>query len=39
MWIGGRWAGAADGRVFEVVNPATEEVIDTAPRASAFDVD
>ena len=39
MWIGGRWAGAADGRVFEVVNPATEEVIDTAPRASAPDVD
>jgi betaine-aldehyde dehydrogenase len=39
MWIGGRWTGAADGRVFEVVNPATEEVIDTAPRAGAADVD
>jgi acyl-CoA reductase-like NAD-dependent aldehyde dehydrogenase len=39
MWIGGRWGGAGDGRVFDVVNPATEEVIDTAPRASAADVD
>jgi acyl-CoA reductase-like NAD-dependent aldehyde dehydrogenase len=39
MWIGGRWMGAADGRVFDVVNPATEEVVDTAPRAGAADVD
>ena len=39
MWIGGRWVGAADGRVFEVVNPATEEVIDAAPCASAADVE
>jgi acyl-CoA reductase-like NAD-dependent aldehyde dehydrogenase len=39
MWIGGRWTGAADGRVFDVVNPATEEVIDTAPRAGVADVD
>src|SRR2546425_603677 len=39
MWIGGRWVGAADGRVFDVVNPATEEGIDTAPRAGAADVD
>src|SRR5437867_13418630 len=39
MWIGNRRLGAADGRVFEVVNPATEDVIDTAPRASASDVE
>jgi betaine-aldehyde dehydrogenase len=39
MWIGGEWADAADGRAFEVVNPATEEVVDTAPRAGAKDVD
>ena len=39
MWIGGEWAEAADGRVFEVVNPATEEVVDTAPRGGAADVD
>ena len=25
MWIDNRWTGAADGRVFEVRNPATEE--------------
>ena len=30
-----RWTDAADGRVFEVQNPATEEVLDTAPRAGA----
>jgi len=39
MWIEGRRADAADGRVFDVVNPATEEVVDTAPRAGAADVE
>jgi betaine-aldehyde dehydrogenase len=39
MWIGHEWRSAADGRVFEVLNPATEEVVDTAPRAGAADVD
>ncbi|HET6896817.1 MAG TPA: aldehyde dehydrogenase family protein, partial [Vicinamibacteria bacterium] len=39
MWIDGRRTDAADGRVFEVVNPATEEIVDTAPRASAPDVE
>jgi acyl-CoA reductase-like NAD-dependent aldehyde dehydrogenase len=39
MWIGNEWRSAADGRVFEVRNPATEEVVDTAPRAGAADVD
>ena len=39
MWIEGRRTDAADGRVFEVVNPATEEVIDTAPRAAGGDVE
>ena len=39
MWIGNRDAAAADGRVFEVRNPATEEVIDAAPRAGPADVD
>jgi betaine-aldehyde dehydrogenase len=39
MWIAGEWQDAASGRVFEVVNPATEETIDTAPRAEAADVD
>jgi betaine-aldehyde dehydrogenase len=39
MWIQGEWSDASSGRVFEVVNPATEEPIDTAPRAEAADVD
>jgi betaine-aldehyde dehydrogenase len=39
MWIDNRRVGAADGRSFEVLNPATEEVVDRAPRASAADVD
>ena len=39
MWIDGRRTDAADGRVFDVVNPATEEVVDTAPRAGAADVE
>lgn len=38
MWIDNAWKDAADGRVYEVRNPATEEVIDTAVRASAADV-
>ncbi len=39
MWIGNRWVGASDGRAFEVTNPATEELLDTVPRAGAADVD
>jgi acyl-CoA reductase-like NAD-dependent aldehyde dehydrogenase len=39
MWIGNRRTDAADGGVFEVVNPATEEVLDHAPRGRAADVD
>ena len=39
MWINNEWVGAADGRVFEVINPATEQVVDTAPRAGAADVE
>jgi len=39
MWIDNRWTGAADGRVFEVRNPATEEVLDAVPRAAAADVE
>lgn len=39
MWIANAWVDAADGRVFEVRNPASEELIDTAPRGAAPDVD
>lgn len=38
MWIDNEWRDAADGRVFEVRNPATEAVLDTAPRAAVADV-
>ena len=34
MWIDNRWTGASDGRVFDVRNPATEDVLD-APWAWA----
>jgi betaine-aldehyde dehydrogenase len=39
MWIANRSLSAADGRAFEVKNPATEELLDTVPRAAAADVD
>jgi acyl-CoA reductase-like NAD-dependent aldehyde dehydrogenase len=39
MWIDGEWTDAVDGRVFDVVNPANEEVVDTAPRGAAADVE
>src|SRR5207247_9568611 len=39
MWIANRWVGSADGRAFEIKNPATEELLDTVPRAGALDVD
>jgi acyl-CoA reductase-like NAD-dependent aldehyde dehydrogenase len=39
MWIDNAWVSAQGGGVFEVRNPATEDVIDTSPRAAAADVD
>lgn len=39
MLIGGSWIDAADGAELEVVDPATEEVIGTVPRATAGDLD
>ncbi len=39
MTIGGRPAQAADGRTFDVVNPATDQVIAQVPSAGASDVD
>ncbi len=39
MWIANRRTDAADGGVFEIVNPATEEILDHAPRGRAADVD
>ncbi len=38
MLIAGRWVEASDGGVIGVVNPATEEVFATVPKANADDV-
>ena len=38
LFIGGKWVGASGG-TYEVVNPATEEVVGTAPNATAADAD
>jgi succinate-semialdehyde dehydrogenase/glutarate-semialdehyde dehydrogenase len=39
MLIGGEWRQAASSRELEVVNPATEDVIDAVPAAEAADVE
>jgi aldehyde dehydrogenase (NAD+) len=37
-FIGGNWQAATSGHVFDSVNPATEEVLATAPDSDASDV-
>lgn len=39
MLIGGQWVGAKSGKTFDVVNPATEEVIAKVAEGDASDVD
>jgi acyl-CoA reductase-like NAD-dependent aldehyde dehydrogenase len=39
MLIGGEWRQATAHEVIEVINPATEEVVDSVPAASAQDVE
>jgi acyl-CoA reductase-like NAD-dependent aldehyde dehydrogenase len=39
MWINGEHTSGTSGNVIEVRNPATEEIIDTAPAADADDVE
>ncbi|BCY10716.1 aldehyde dehydrogenase [Actinoplanes sp. L3-i22] len=39
MLIDGTWVGAGDRKVIEVTNPATGELVDTVPQATAADVD
>jgi len=39
MWINGAYTASRSGKVIEVQNPATEEIIDTAPAGNASDVD
>lgn len=37
LYVGGEWRNASDGAVFDVVNPATEQVIASVASASAQD--
>jgi succinate-semialdehyde dehydrogenase/glutarate-semialdehyde dehydrogenase len=39
LLIDGVWSPSADGRRMEVIDPATEEIIDTVPIATAADLD
>jgi aldehyde dehydrogenase (NAD+) len=39
LYIGGGWAASASGEPIEVVNPATEEIVDRVPNGTAEDVD
>ena len=39
LFIGGEWVSAASGKVIEVINPYTEEVMGSAPEACQADVD
>ena len=39
LYIDGEWRDAADGQRIDVVDPATEQVIATVPRATAGDVE
>jgi aldehyde dehydrogenase (NAD+) len=38
MYIDGAWAGAQDGGVYEIINPATERAIASVPNASPEDM-
>ncbi len=39
MFIDGEWVPASDGARREIINPATEEAVDTVPVATAADLD
>ncbi len=39
MFINGEWVPASDGARREIINPATEEAVDTVPVATASDLD
>jgi aldehyde dehydrogenase (NAD+) len=39
LYIGGTWAASASGEAVEVVNPATEEIIDRVPAGAPADVE
>jgi aldehyde dehydrogenase (NAD+) len=39
MWIDGAWADSTSGQAIEVINPATEEVLDVVPAGTPEDVE
>ena len=39
MYVDGQWAGASDGARREIINPATEEPVDSVPVATDADLD
>jgi len=39
MYIDGEWVAASDGCTLDIINPATEEAVDTIPMATETDVD
>jgi succinate-semialdehyde dehydrogenase/glutarate-semialdehyde dehydrogenase len=39
MFSGGKWVASSNGELIEIVNPATEEVFATVPKAQKEDVD
>ncbi len=39
MYIDGQWVGASDGKTTDVIDPATEKVVDTVPVATGPDLD
>ncbi len=39
MWVNGRRVDSTSGQAVEVINPATEEVLDAVPAGTAADVD
>ena len=39
LYIDGQWTDAAGGATYDIVNPATEDVIARAPNASVTDME
>ena len=37
MWIAGEWQDSVSGETYDVLNPATGEKIDSAPKGNAND--
>lgn len=39
MYINGEWVGSSDGQTTEIINPASGEVVDSVPMATAADAE